>query len=495
VFVCSFCAKPISFQPHQLGKRVACPACRRRVTVLPNQTEVIDAQLTTQWYYRKPRLLLGDQELGPIFDSVLLGMLRRGEINGATEVRSPQLMRNQWVHLGQVNVALIQEQVDQRIAEQHRRTKLIERQQQADRENRDKLHRAICSIVADGAVSLGERNSVFQFAERAGIPTAEVQQLLAEESTKIVRAVLDEAVADGILDPHEEQRIGQLATSLGVPLQFDEEMARRIDLCQLAYELDSGTYSPAELSSVPFKPGAKEQVLATCEAIWYEVVSAKRPAGISLGDDRYLKSICAGTAFVTNKQLLVVSNLDSKKVTLSSVQRVTRYSDGVLFNRSSGKSVFLGLDPRSTTGGRFALIAQYAASGEPVLGFDPTDRFIPDVLDVTEVLEFPAIDGYPPVIASAPRYTFRVVGDHVGNRAAFISRLRPGQPLLVFREPHNPADDNAVAIYDQNQNQLGYLKREVAEWFAPMLDRGKRFTCSVHALTSSGSLIAAVFES
>jgi hypothetical protein len=465
------------------------------VTVLPNQTEVIDAQLTTQWYYRKPRLLLGDQELGPIFDSVLLGMLRRGEVNGATEVRSPQFMRNEWVHLGQVNIALLQEQVDQRMAEQHRRTELIARQRQVDRENRDKLHRAICSIVADGAVSVGERNSIYQFAERAGIPAAEVQQLLAEESTKIVRDVLEDAIADGILDPHEEQRIGQLATSLGVPLQFDEEIARRIDLCHLAYELDSGNFSPAEISSVPFKPGAKEQVLATCEAVWYEVVSAKRPAGIALGDDRYLKSICTGTAYVTNKQLLVVSNLDSKKIAFSSVQRATRYSDGVFFNRSSGKSIFLGLDPRSKAGGRFALIAQFACSGEPVLGFDPIDRFVPDVLDATEVLEFPVIDDCPPFIASAPRYTFRVVGDHVGNRAACISRLRPGQPIVLFREAHNPADANAVAVYDQHRNQLGYLKREVAEWFAPMLDRGKRFTSSVHTLTSSGSLIAAVFES
>ena len=34
------------------------------------------------------------------------------------------------------------------------------------------------------------------------------------------------------------------------------------------------------------------------------------------------------------------------------------------------------------------------------------------------------------------------------------------------REPSNPADPNAVGVCDRGGNHLGYLKREVAEWFA-----------------------------
>jgi hypothetical protein len=352
--------------------------------------------------------------------------------------------------------------------------------------------------VEDGIFTAGEQQAVRQFATAAGIPEAEVRHFLVEESSKLAREAIDDAIGDGLLDPIEEQRIGQLATSLGVPLTFHDEDVRRMDLCRLAHQLDSGTYVPPTIRTVPIKLGANETILGSGQVTWCEVVSTKRET-TPLGDGRYLKQIGSGTAYVTNKQVVLLSALDSKKLTISSVQRVCRHSDGVFLNRSSGKSVFLALDTRSTEGGRFSLIAEYACSGQPVLGIDATSRFVPDDLDAV-IEEFDFVEevdqtNYSRNAAWAePRYTFRVVGDHIGNRAACISRLRPGMPLWIIREPANPVDPNAVAVFDQARNQLGYLKREVAEWFAPMLDRGKRFTAAVHALSASGSLIVAVFE-
>ena len=51
-----------------------------------------------------------------------------------------------------------------------------------------------------------------------------------------------------------------------------------------------------------------------------------------------------------------------------------------------------------------------------------------------------------------------------------------------------------MAIYDAGGNQLGYLKREVAVWFAPLLDRGRAFRFRLQAITSAGSLIVAALE-
>jgi hypothetical protein len=498
IFICSFCTKGIRFQSQQLGMRVHCPACKRIVQLLPNQQEVIDDALTTHWFYRKLRLLFGEKEIGPVVDSELLSLARRQVISGDTEVRSPEVTANEWVTLAQVNLALIQERVDQRIAERLRRDQLIERQMLADKANRDKLRRAIRTFVEDGVFTIDEQQAVHKFAIAAGIPDEEVKHLLAEESAKLVREVFDEAVSDGILDSLEEQRIEQLAASLGVTLQLTDEDARRVDLCRLAYELNSGSFVSSVSQSVPIKLGANETVLASANVIWHEVVATKRGT-IPLGDGNYLKQIGEGTVYLTDKQVVLLDALKSKKVTLSSVQRTSRYSDGVFLNRSSGKSVFLWADSRSMEGGRFALITEHICSGQPVLGFDPHSRFVPDVQDA-EILEYEFVEevdqGYSSHAGNwaEPRYTFRVVGDHIGNRAACISRLRPGLPLYMVREPTNPVDWNAVAVYDQSRNMLGYLKREVAEWFGPILDRGKSFSASVHTLTRSGALIVAVSE-
>lgn len=496
IFVCSFCSRGIRFQPQQIGLRVHCPACKRVVQLFPNQHDVIDEHLTSRWSYRKLRLLFGEKEIGPIVDAEFLSRARQGEICSDTEVCSPEATQNQWVTFGQVNVALLQERIDQRAAEQRRREQWIERQRTIDKENRDKLRQAIRTFLADGVFTSNEQQAVRQFAAATAISDAEVQHFLTEESVKLVREVFDEALSDGILDTYEEQRINQLAAALGVSLQVSHEDYRRMDLCRLAYQLNSRAFVPVIDREVPIKLAANETAAAVADVTWHEVVTTKR-ATVPLGDGRYLKQVGAGAAFLTDRQIVMLGALDAKKIALSSVQHASRYSDGVFLNRSSGKSVFLAVDSRSLAGGRFSLITEYACSGQPVLGIDPTSRFVPDIFDA-QVVEYASInlvdnDGLA-TNGDAPRYTFRVVGDHIGHRAAYISRLRPGWPLWMIREPTNPVDENAVAVYDQDSNQLGYLKREVAEWFAPILDRGKRFTASVHTLTSTGSLIVAVFE-
>jgi hypothetical protein len=43
-------------------------------------------------------------------------------------------------------------------------------------------------------------------------------------------------------------------------------------------------------------------------------------------------------------------------------------------------------------------------------------------------------------------------------------------------------------------NHLGYLKREVAEWFAPKMDRNEAFIATLYRLRDDGTLIPGVFE-
>lgn len=94
---------------------------------------------------------------------------------------------------------------------------------------------------------------------------------------------------------------------------------------------------------------------------------------------------------------------------------------------------------------------------------------------------------------SEPRFTFRVVGTSFGDRQRYVNRLGPSDPFQLAREPLNTADENAIGVLDRNGNHLGYLKREVAEWFAPTMDRGATTAC-VYRLREDGTLIAGVYD-
>jgi len=53
------------------------------------------------------------------------------------------------------------------------------------------------------------------------------------------------------------------------------------------------------------------------------------------------------------------------------------------------------------------------------------------------------------------------------------SFLRVGEPLRLVREPNNPHDPNAIAIYFRN-DRLGYVPRNENRALAVMLDHGEK---------------------
>lgn len=57
----------------------------------------------------------------------------------------------------------------------------------------------------------------------------------------------------------------------------------------------------------------------------------------------------------------------------------------------------------------------------------------------------------------------------VGAREA-IKELRKGEELSLRREPENPHDRNAVAVYDVCGQHLGYVPRQDAPAVAKVMD-------------------------
>ena len=80
---------------------------------------------------------------------------------------------------------------------------------------------------------------------------------------------------------------------------------------------------------------------------------------------------------------------------------------------------------------------------------------------------------------SVPR-SFRtpVRGHAFASRPGTARDPHPGMPALLVREPGNPADPLAVAVWVEDGTvpwRIGYLDRGVSARVAPRLDRGQRF--------------------
>jgi hypothetical protein len=263
----------------------------------------------------------------------------------------------------------------------------------------------------------------------------------------------------------------------------------------LASHLANGTFAGDSIDATGVGLNSGETPIARAKVEWYEVVQQQKPVGIALGDGHFLKSVASGDCVLTDKRFVLVSQFTAKKLPLSSVERVRRFRDGIFCNRSTGKSVFLKPAKHSVQWDRFAMLAEYAVSNQPVLGTEPTDAFIPESpIDLGHDLGTPVVTLEWQDPTREPRYTFRVVGDHIGDRAYWIGQINLGEQVHLIREPSNAYDANAVAVFNAAQRQLGYLKREVAAWFGPMIDRGYSFRSQAYRKPSSGGLIVAVFQ-
>jgi tellurite resistance protein/DNA-directed RNA polymerase subunit RPC12/RpoP len=497
IFVCSYCEQSIKFRSDQEGKRIQCPKCKKTVWVFENRTTPIASRLTSTWMYERPKLmgLLGSRMVGPIADTEFLDLVTQGQIDRDFIVQSPELTKNQEIPVGRVNLSIIREMCNQRTAEEQRLRNVQARENLRAAKNREILLQGIKKAVSDGNLSLNERNQLHAFASKVGVTESEVEDLLKQESSVLLMQFIEDALADGFFDDQENEHISRIAIGLGLTLEFTKEQEFRLSLARTAWDLLQ-----------QLRAGTLQQNLAFAEAEVFEIVSLKRPAGIPLGDNHYLKSVGVGNVKRMDKNLLLDGKLTAKKYALSSIVDVQWFSDGLFLKRSSGKSLFIRPTKFSLAWHQFAMNMEVLTTEEPVVGVLPDESFIPATnFVVTEVSNHAAVsenrsteahlrtDSWVPANRTA-RFTFRVVGESFENRYLDLNRLVIGEHVYLSREPDNPYDSNAVAVLNRERRILGYLKREVSAWFAPILDKRRHFRCEVKQRTSSGGIVISLFE-
>ncbi len=89
-------------------------------------------------------------------------------------------------------------------------------------------------------------------------------------------------------------------------------------------------------------------------------------------------------------------------------------------------------------------------------------------------------------IAEAESFVTKVMGVSFEGRQEVVGKLVRDEALVVARQPSNPSDPNAIALARGTGEQVGFLRRQIAEALAPVMDAGTRYVAHVLEVTGGG---------
>jgi hypothetical protein len=72
------------------------------------------------------------------------------------------------------------------------------------------------------------------------------------------------------------------------------------------------------------------------------------------------------------------------------------------------------------------------------------------------------------------------------KRQQIAERCRPGDPLMLVREPDNPHDPWAIAVRTQAGAQLGYIGYHLSRRLAAEMDAHRRITAEIVRVSGGG---------
>lgn len=84
-------------------------------------------------------------------------------------------------------------------------------------------------------------------------------------------------------------------------------------------------------------------------------------------------------------------------------------------------------------------------------------------------------------------FNSKIVGTTFYPKAAEIIPTLKHQDLLILkREPENEYDENAIAVY-KDEDKIGHIPAHTAIQLAKLMDEGTKVTCNVEEVTGGGN--------
>lgn len=75
-----------------------------------------------------------------------------------------------------------------------------------------------------------------------------------------------------------------------------------------------------------------------------------------------------------------------------------------------------------------------------------------------------------------------------------IELCKPAEPVQLVREPKNPADPRAVAVFSCRGVQIGYLTAERCGWIGAMIAEGRPLEAAFQREATYGAVIRVAFD-
>ncbi|HEV2262264.1 MAG TPA: HIRAN domain-containing protein, partial [Candidatus Rubrimentiphilum sp.] len=85
-------------------------------------------------------------------------------------------------------------------------------------------------------------------------------------------------------------------------------------------------------------------------------------------------------------------------------------------------------------------------------------------------------------IGARDTFPTKIMGVSFEGRQDVVAGLTPGSDLELQRQPNNPADANAIAVY-YGALHVGFLRKQIAKHLAPLIDGGMIYRARIEHVT------------
>lgn len=216
--------------------------------------------------------------------------------------------------------------------------------------------------VADNRLTATERTNLDRLRQRLRLDEQTADRILQSAAQARMDRAVKEATSDGRLSPDETKALYALAANLGATLMIDAPTRAAFERMQLLWRIDNGMLPTI---SVSINLQKNEVCHDRVSAVWYEhrtrtvrvnyggpVASIRISKGLryrvgSVGVHRItreeLTEIDQGTLYLTNKRLIFDGQKKNTTIRLSALLSFTPCSDGLILEKSSGRSPSLAI--------------------------------------------------------------------------------------------------------------------------------------------------------
>lgn len=219
----------------------------------------------------------------------------------------------------------------------------------------------VTGILSDGVYNDEKKQSIEEFQNAIKINPYRAEAIVDQIRRAVVQAYFNSLISDRRISPEEMQKLDSLSKSLAVSVGFDQTARGLIDRFSLLWRIEN--------NEIPIivNPGIILQRQEECYYIvqvgWYE--TRKQTSGVNYGGLTYRKRIAGGlyfragslgikpisqdiltkidqgSVYLTNKRMIFTGAKGNKTIAFNSIIDIQPFANGVLIERSTGKSPFL----------------------------------------------------------------------------------------------------------------------------------------------------------